>query len=223
MALPTWKDRRIERENTYNVLNNKDGTITLIPVTGEIYEAGTPLNALNLNKINELLVLATTSRDGFMSKADKSKLNGIATNANNYSHPATHPASMITEDSTHRFLTDDERKIIQALVGHSTSGTSGYTKLSNGFILQWGDFTTAGINANSEITPQRVFPFAFPTSTLIVVPFVKKCITEQGAYLTSEVVIKTVTINSKSAFQIRIKAKEYVSGGVVVGYLAIGK
>lgn len=52
MTLPEWKDRRIERENTYKVLNNKDGTVTLIPVTGEIYESGTPLNALNLNKIN---------------------------------------------------------------------------------------------------------------------------------------------------------------------------
>lgn len=55
MALPEWKDRRIERENTYKVLNNKDGTITLIPVTGEIYEPGTPLNAINLNKINASL------------------------------------------------------------------------------------------------------------------------------------------------------------------------
>ena len=35
-----------------------------------------------------------------------SKLNGIAEGANKYTHPASHPASMITEDSTHRFLTD---------------------------------------------------------------------------------------------------------------------
>lgn len=55
MTLPEWKDRRVERENTYKVLNNKDGTITLMPVTGEIYEPGTPLNALNLNKINSQL------------------------------------------------------------------------------------------------------------------------------------------------------------------------
>ena len=55
MTLAEWKDRRIERENTYKVLNNKDCTVTLIPVTGEIYESGTPLNALNLNKINASL------------------------------------------------------------------------------------------------------------------------------------------------------------------------
>ncbi|HHV09266.1 MAG TPA: hypothetical protein GXX75_03170 [Clostridiales bacterium] len=39
---------------------------------------------------------ATTSANGLMSGADKAKLDGIAANANNYTHPATHPASMIT-------------------------------------------------------------------------------------------------------------------------------
>lgn len=40
---------------------------------------------------------------------EKGKLAGIEENANNYTHPATHPATMITEDSTHRFMTDTER------------------------------------------------------------------------------------------------------------------
>lgn len=52
MELPNWSDRRIERENTFTVLQNKDGTKTLIPVTGEVYEQGTPLNSVNLNKLN---------------------------------------------------------------------------------------------------------------------------------------------------------------------------
>lgn len=53
--------------------------------------------------------LASTSSDGRMSKEDKTKLDGIATNANNYKHPSTHPASMITDDSNHRFVTDTEK------------------------------------------------------------------------------------------------------------------
>ncbi len=40
--------------------------------------------------------VATTSANGLMSSTDKSKLDGIATGANNYTHPTTHPASMIT-------------------------------------------------------------------------------------------------------------------------------
>ncbi len=39
---------------------------------------------------------ATSSEGGFMSAADKVKLDGIATGANSYTHPATHPASMVT-------------------------------------------------------------------------------------------------------------------------------
>lgn len=39
---------------------------------------------------------ATTTTAGLMSASDKVKLNGIAANANNYAHPSTHPASMIT-------------------------------------------------------------------------------------------------------------------------------
>lgn len=41
--------------------------------------------------------------------AEKNKLAGIAVGANNYIHPSTHPATMITEDSTHRFVTDTEK------------------------------------------------------------------------------------------------------------------
>lgn len=40
--------------------------------------------------------VATTTTSGFMSKDDKSKLNGIEAGANAYTHPTSHPASMIT-------------------------------------------------------------------------------------------------------------------------------
>lgn len=53
---------------------------------------------------------ATTSAAGLMSAEDKEKLDGIAEGANNYQHPADHPASMITEDNTHRFVSDTEKQ-----------------------------------------------------------------------------------------------------------------
>lgn len=52
---------------------------------------------------------ATASTSGLMSSSDKIKLDGIATGANNYTHPSSHPATMITEDATHRFVTDTEK------------------------------------------------------------------------------------------------------------------
>lgn len=53
--------------------------------------------------------VATQSANGLMSAADKKKLDGVATGANNYQYPATHPASVIVQDSTHRFVTDTEK------------------------------------------------------------------------------------------------------------------
>ena len=54
-------------------------------------------------------VVATQSVNGLMSAADKKKLDGVAAGANNYVHPSAHPASMITQDATHRFVTDTEK------------------------------------------------------------------------------------------------------------------
>ena len=42
---------------------------------------------------------------------EKTKLAGIESNANNYIHPSSHPANMITQDSTHRFVTDAEKNV----------------------------------------------------------------------------------------------------------------
>ena len=58
---------------------------------------------------------------------EKAKLAGISSGANNYRHPASHPASMIEQDATHRFITDTERstwngKASTAVVTQSANG-----------------------------------------------------------------------------------------------------
>ena len=53
--------------------------------------------------------VATQAANGLLSAADKKKLDGITAGANNYTHPASHPASMIAQDTTHRFVTDAEK------------------------------------------------------------------------------------------------------------------
>ena len=53
--------------------------------------------------------IATTTVNGFMAAADKLKLDGVANGATNYTHPATHPASMIIQDATSRFVTDADK------------------------------------------------------------------------------------------------------------------
>lgn len=52
------------------------------------------------SEITDLPGNATTTQDGFMAAADKTKLNGIAVNANNYTHP---------NDANTRHVTDIEK------------------------------------------------------------------------------------------------------------------
>ncbi|WP_270166089.1 hypothetical protein [Paenibacillus sp. SYP-B4298] len=67
---------------------------------------------------------ATTSAAGFMSTADKAKLDGIAAGANNYTHPAAHPASIITQDANNRFVTDAEKSAWNAKASTAVATTS---------------------------------------------------------------------------------------------------
>lgn len=48
-----WKNREVEKPRTFEVIENLDGTITLIPAEGQIIEAGTPIIAANMNNIEE--------------------------------------------------------------------------------------------------------------------------------------------------------------------------
>lgn len=69
----------------------------------------------------------TFSSNDFTS-AYKSKLDGIASKANNYTHPATHPASMISETTTRRFVSEGEKTTWngkQKAIKYGTSVPSG--------------------------------------------------------------------------------------------------
>lgn len=55
---------------------------------------------------------ATTDADGLMSAADKTKLDGVAAGANKYIHPEQHPATMITEDDSHQFVTKAQKEAV---------------------------------------------------------------------------------------------------------------
>ena len=66
---------------------------------------------------------ATTSEAGFMSAEDKTKLNGIASGANNYTHPASHPASMITETDSLKVMTAAERTKLSGIAENANNYT----------------------------------------------------------------------------------------------------
>ena len=78
------------------------------------------------------------------------KLNGIATGANNYTHPSSHPGSMITEDSTHRFATDAEKSAWNAKAGTATATVSANGLMSN---LDKSKLDGIEANANNYVHP----------------------------------------------------------------------
>ena len=86
---------------------------------------------------------ATQSASGFMSSADKTKLDGIASNANNYSHPSSHAASIITQDASHRFVSDTEKNTWNSKL--NTSVTQSTT------ITESGKYALDAIEKNSSI------------------------------------------------------------------------
>lgn len=53
MARRIWQDRVVERPRTFNIQNNPDGSVTLVPAPGQIIQEGTPVNAANLNGLEE--------------------------------------------------------------------------------------------------------------------------------------------------------------------------
>ena len=68
--------------------------------------------------------IVTDTLKGYMTPELKKKLDGIATGANNYVHPSTHPATMITQDATHRFVTDNEKNTWNAKASTAVVSTT---------------------------------------------------------------------------------------------------
>ena len=77
------------------------------------------LDALDLSDISETTTLK------YFTATLLGKLNGIAENANNYTHPSSHPASMITESTTKRFVSDTEKATWNAKLDASSGTPAG--------------------------------------------------------------------------------------------------
>lgn len=57
----TWKNRVVQNPQTYLQQQNTDGTVTLIPKEGTVTEAGTPVNAVNMNNIEDGIATVDTN------------------------------------------------------------------------------------------------------------------------------------------------------------------
>lgn len=133
------------------------------PVQNKVVQAALALKAA----LNHAHAAATTTADGFMSAADKVKLDGIAAGANKYTHPAYTAKSAglykVTVDSTgHVSAAAAVSKADITALGIPAKDTaythptySGYKHIpsggSSGQILRWSADGTAAWGAESNV------------------------------------------------------------------------
>jgi hypothetical protein len=79
-----WKDRVVEKPNTYRSVENPDGTITLYPITGQVIEKGTPVSAANLNKIENGIVELNEQLETIENKVSLKNIRTVAKTGGEY-------------------------------------------------------------------------------------------------------------------------------------------
>lgn len=103
----TWNAKATESFVTEAIANAQlnGGQGGSVDLSG--YVTTTALDTALNEKVDKVSGKSLSTND--YTNAEKTKLAGIEANANNYTHPSSHPASIITETSEKRFVTDNEK------------------------------------------------------------------------------------------------------------------
>ena len=107
---------------------------------------------------------ATASEHGLMTAADKTKLDGIATGANKYTHPATHSIDMITETTDKKVMTAAERTKLAGIAEKANNYIHpNYTARTSGLYKVTVD-DTGHISAVAAVTKADITGLGIPSS-----------------------------------------------------------
>ena len=160
---------------------------------------------------------ATASADGFMSKEDKTKLDGIEAGANKYTHPATHPASMITQDDTHQFITKAQK---EQLTGNITYTNATPIVSAHGGVAVGDTFDNVPI---SKVLDKILYPYVAPVVSASAAPSnggtfeigVGTTVTSVTANVTKKArsITKVEVFGSDSATALATKTEGVANGG----------
>ena len=142
------------------VAYNYRAEISTVEPEGEFLELSESSN------IRFVDVIQCDSVHRFFTDTERRKLEGIATGANNYTHPSSHPASMILEGTDKLFMTAKERNVLSTLgttyakadlsnVITKSLGLNGYYKFPDGLLMQWGYSNSSGVSRRIN------FPISF--------------------------------------------------------------
>ena len=110
---------------------------------------------------------------GLYPDVDKTKLAGIATSANNYSHPATHSADIITDGTTNKAYTSTDKT---KLAGIATSATKNeMVLLAGSLVAPAGDGTIPGTGS-----VDLSYPAGYTVDNCVVISIGLKLTDTQG-------------------------------------------
>lgn len=136
--------------------------------------------------------VVTTAKNGLMSSADKTKLEGVATRANNYTHPATHPPTVIAQNASNRFVTDTEKLLWNGKL--------------NG--------TANAVSATKLLTARTIAGVSFDGSANI-----KISASDVGAYTKAETDSKVTTVQTNLNTHVNSKANPH---GTTKSHVGLG-
>ena len=120
-----WKDHVVERPKTYRMVENADGTGTLVPETGQVIQQGTALNAENLNKIEDALEAHETELGDRLEKAGGTMTGSIRMSGNAVQE-LKEPVS--SADAATKAYVDGKRKQFSAELATAWEGAGPFTQ-----------------------------------------------------------------------------------------------
>ena len=120
-----WKDHVVERPKTYRMVENADGTVTLVPETGQVIQQGTALNAENLNKIEDALEAHETELGDRLEKAGGTMTGSIRMSGNAV-QGRKEPVS--SADAETKAYVDGKRKQFSAALATAWEGAGPFTQ-----------------------------------------------------------------------------------------------
>lgn len=94
-----------------------------------------------------------------IDSAASTKLAGIAAGANNYTHPANHPPSIITQDASNRFVADTEKSTWNAKEPAITAGTTAQYRRGDKTWQPVADLPVSTAQAAAIATATAIHPF----------------------------------------------------------------
>lgn len=118
-----WQDKIVQNPLTFDVQNNPDGSITLIPKPGAVTQAGTPVNAANLNKLEDNLKTVFDDVEAGTSAVTANKL--IRYN----SAGRAKIAAPVASDDIARL--DTVNSVVSSAVAAVNNSVSGYVSFSD--------------------------------------------------------------------------------------------